>query len=73
MPLVQIMTWHRREDTPLSEPNIAQICDTYASLGLNVLTLAEKLQYASVNEPSLVQIMACRQVGANPLSEPMLE
>ena len=29
--------------------------------------------YASVNKPSLVQIMACRLVGAKPLSEPMLE
>ena len=28
--------------------------------------------YASVNLPSLVQIMACRLVGAKPLSEPML-
>ena len=29
--------------------------------------------YASVNLPSLVQIMACRLVGAKPLSKPMLE
>ena len=29
--------------------------------------------YASVNLPSLVHIMACRLVGAKPLSEPMLE
>ena len=29
--------------------------------------------YASVNQSSLVQIMACRLVGAKPLSEPMLE
>ena len=29
--------------------------------------------YASVNRPSLVQIMACRLAGAKPLSEPMLE
>ena len=29
--------------------------------------------YASVNLPSLVRIMACRLVGAKPLSEPMLE
>ena len=28
--------------------------------------------YASVNLPSLVQIMACRLVGAKPLSKPML-
>ena len=29
--------------------------------------------YSSVNRPSLVQIMACRLVGAKPLSEPMME
>ena len=29
--------------------------------------------YASVNFPSLAQIMACRLVGAKPLSKPMLE
>ena len=29
--------------------------------------------YTSVIWPSLVKIMACRQVGAKPLSEPMLE
>ena len=29
--------------------------------------------YASVNKPSLVQIMACRLAGTKPLSEPMLE
>ena len=29
--------------------------------------------YTSVNLPSLVQIMACRLVGAKPLSEPMVE
>ena len=28
---------------------------------------------ASVNQPSLAQIMACRLVGTKPLSEPMLE
>ena len=28
---------------------------------------------ASVNKPSLIQIMACLPDGANPLSEPMLE
>ena len=33
---------------------------------------AEWRIYASVNYPSLVQIMACRLVGAKPLSEPML-
>ena len=41
----------------------------------NVLKLieAEWRIYASVNKPSLVQIMACRLDGAKPLSEPMLE
>ena len=34
---------------------------------------AEWRIYASVIKPSLVQIMACRLVGAKPLSEPMLE
>ena len=34
---------------------------------------AEWRIYASVNIPSLVQIMACRLVGAKPLSKPMLE
>ena len=34
---------------------------------------AEWRIYASVNLPSLVQIMACRLVGAKPLSELMLE
>ena len=29
--------------------------------------------YASVNKPTLVYKMACRLVGAKPLSEPMLE
>ena len=29
--------------------------------------------YVSVNSPSLVQIIACRLIGAKPLSEPMLE
>ena len=34
---------------------------------------AERRIYASVNLPSLLQIMACRLVGAKPLSETMLE
>ena len=34
---------------------------------------AEWRIYASINYPSLVQIMACRLIGAKPLSEPMLE
>ena len=33
---------------------------------------AEWRTYASVNLPSLVQIMACRLVGAKPLSEAVL-
>ena len=34
---------------------------------------AEWRKYASVNRPSLVQLMACRLVGAKPLSEPLPE
>ena len=34
---------------------------------------AEWRIYASVNEPALDQIMACRLFGAHPLSEPVLE
>ena len=34
---------------------------------------AERRIYASVNLPSLLQVMACRLVGAKPLSETMLE
>ena len=37
------------------------------------LIQAEWRIYASANLPSLVQIIACRLVGAKPLSEPMLE
>ena len=37
------------------------------------LTKAEWCIYASVNKPSLVQIMPCPLVGAEPLSDPMLE
>ena len=39
----------------------------------NYLIEAEWRIYASVNYPSLGQIMACRLAGAKPLSEPMLE
>ena len=43
-------------------------------LDLNILTFETEWRiYASVNWPSLVQIMACRLNGAKPLSEPMLE
>ena len=34
---------------------------------------AEWRLYASINKPSLVQIMACRLVGAEPLSESVLK
>ena len=40
---------------------------------LCLLDEAEWRIYASVNKPSLAQIMACRLVGTKPLSEPMLE
>ena len=34
---------------------------------------AERRIYATVNMPTLVQKVACRLIGAKPLSEPMLE
>ena len=46
------------------------ICDTG---GCDYLIEAAWRIYASVNRPSLVQIMACRLVGTKPLSEPMQE
>ena len=39
----------------------------------SLLIEAEWHIYASINYPSLVQIMACDLIGAKPLSEPMLE
>ena len=39
----------------------------------NQLIEAEWHIYVSVNQPSLVQIMACRLTGAKQLSESMLE
>ena len=42
-------------------------------VGLIWLIEAEWRMYASINKPSFVQIMACRLVGAKPLSEPTLE
>ena len=39
----------------------------------SLLIEAERRIYASVNQPSLVQIMACHLDGAKPLSEPLLE
>ena len=44
-----------------------------AILFIYYFTEAEWRVYASENLPSLVQIMACRLVGAKPLSEPILE
>ena len=32
------MAWRRSGDKPLSEPIMAYVADTYASLSLNVLT-----------------------------------
>ena len=45
----------------------------HLSWNVNQLIEAEWRIYAWVNFPSLVQIMACRLIGAKPLSEPMLE
>ena len=42
------------------------------SLKNNVTAVVSHI-YALVNYPSLVQIMACRLIGAKPFSEPMLE
>ena len=39
----------------------------------NYLIEAERRIYAHKTSPSLVQIMACRLIGAKPLSEPMLD
>ena len=41
--------------------------------GIDWFTEVEWRIYASVNYPSLVQIMACRLVGVKPFSEPILE
>ena len=43
------------------------------SIQHNQLIEAEWRMYASVKWPSLFQVMASRLVGAQPLSEPMLE
>ena len=40
---------------------------------ISLLNEAEWRIYAPVNQPSLVQIIACRLDGAKPLSKPMLE
>ena len=45
-------------------------CSKFVNLTGLILDL---YTHAPVNLPSLVQIMACHLVGAEPLSEPMLE
>ena len=45
----------------------------YCVYTYHYLIEAERRIYASVNLQSLFQIMACRLVGAKPLSETMLE
>ena len=40
---------------------------------MRMVQLTHRGGYASANYPSLVQIMACRLVGAKPLSEPLME
>ena len=47
--------------------------DTYIGKTFLFNIEAEGRIYASVNQSAFVQIMACRLVGAKPLSEPMLE
>ena len=51
------------QNIPVSSPEELQL----------QLIETEWRRYASVNLPSLVQIMTCRLVGAKPLSEPMIE
>ena len=47
--------------------------EDYKMKFLSLIDEAEWRIYASVNYQPLVQIMACRLVGAKPLSKPMLE
>ena len=46
---------------------------TYNIQPTNLTHWGRMTHFASINQPSLVQIMACHLVGAKPLSEPMLE
>ena len=82
--LVHIMAWRQTGDKPLSETMVIillmHICVTlrhqftlYSHHYWNYLIDAKWRIYASVIQPSLVQIMACPLVGAKPLLEPMLK
>ena len=53
--------------TLIQQQHTLQLCDM---VSFNSLALSDT--YASVNYPSFVQLMACRLVGAKPLSETML-
>ena len=62
--------FHETEINPLISVSKEKSTITFAQ-GCTIE--AERGIYASVNKPSLVQIMACRLDGAKPLSVPMLE
>ena len=75
--LFHIIAWCCLDDKPLPEPMLTRFCDAL----WNSVTgppcfnpLRPRDAYMRHQTcPSLVQIMACRLVGAKPLSEPMLE
>ena len=70
--LVQIMAWRLWGDKPLSEPMMVSllmhICVTRPQW-VNPLRLSAAYKHIHMNQPSLIQIMACRLVGTKPLSE----
>ena len=72
--LVQIMTWRRPGNKPLSEPmmvsSIMHICITWPQ-GVNSSPPSATYMRQWIRSV-LIQIMACRLFGAKPLSEPML-
>ena len=75
--LVQIMAWCQSDNASSSEKNDCLMhWHTHStSLGLNGLTPLPLEPHTCVSElgPHLVQIMACRLIGAKPLSEPIPE
>ena len=76
--LVQIMAWRRPGAKPLSEPMMVSllmhICATRPQWALLPQSCTKLPVYTRPNiYPLLIQIMACRLVGAKPLSEPMLQ
>ena len=63
--------WIRTRQKAITWTNVDS--DLWCQATMSWLIEAEWCLYASVNWPSLVQIMPCRLKGAKPLSEPMLE